>query len=78
MENIIKYEAALPFYVAAKKALIKARSVDEVLNIKNAAEAARVYALLANDDELVKNALEIKMHAKARAGAMLKEGEQGE
>ena len=35
--------------------------VDEVLKIKNTAEAARVYALQANDDELVNNADEVKL-----------------
>ena len=50
-----------------------------MLNIKNTAEAARVYALQANDDELVNNAVEIKIHAKQRAGQMLQEGKkQGE
>jgi hypothetical protein len=78
MDNIIKYQAALPFYNAAKQALVKARSVDEVLKIKNTAEAARVYALQANDDELVNNAVEIKLHAKQRAGQMLQEGKKNE
>lgn len=76
MNQLIKYEAALPFYIAARKALVKARSVDEVLKIKNTAEAARVYALQANDDEMVNNAVEIKLHAKQRAGQMLVEGKK--
>lgn len=35
-----------------------------------------MYALQANDDELVNNAVEIKLHAKARAGQMLTEGKK--
>jgi hypothetical protein len=35
-----------------------------------------VYALQANDDELVNNAVEIKLHAKQRAGQMLQEGKK--
>lgn len=34
MDTITKYQAALPFYNAAKQAISKAHAVDEVLNIK--------------------------------------------
>jgi hypothetical protein len=47
-----------------------------VLNIKDRAEAARVYGIQAHDDELINNAVEIKMRAKSRAGEMLIEGKK--
>lgn len=44
--------------------------------LADTAEAVRVYALQANDDELVNNAVEIKLHAKAKAKQMVDEGQK--
>lgn len=76
MDEITKYQAALPFYNAAKQAIAKAHSVDEVLNIKDRAEQLRVAALQANDDELVSKAVEIKLRAKQRTVEMVQEGQK--
>jgi len=56
----------------AKKALASAKSFDEVLSIRDQAEAARVYAKAACDGlELQNSAAEIKILAERKAGEML-------
>lgn len=62
---------ALLRYEAARDALTAAVQFDEVLNIKNVAEQATLYARLANDTDLIEKATEIKVRAERKAGEML-------
>ena len=56
----------------AKRALAAAKSLDEVLEVRDQAEAARVYAKAACDGlELQNSAAEIKIRAERKAGEML-------
>lgn len=69
----------LVFYNAARTALEKAASTDEVKNIRNKAEAMRAYAAQANNKQLEIWASEIRARAERRAGQMLIEmAERGE
>lgn len=49
-----------------------ANTVDEVLAIKNKAEALRAYAMQAKDVEMMNWAAEIKVRAERKAGKLLK------
>lgn len=71
MTQLAKYEAA-------RKALTEAVMFDEVMNIRNVAEQAALYAKQANDTDLIQKATEIKVRAERKAGEMLrKAAEQG-
>lgn len=72
MTKLAKYEAA-------RKALTEAVMFDEVMNIRNVAEQAALYAKQANDTDLIQKATEIKVRAERKAGEMLrKAAEQGQ
>lgn len=64
---------ALVKYEAARRALVEARSVDEVKDIHDKAEAMRAYARKAKDWEFTWWAAELKLDAERKGGGLLKE-----
>lgn len=66
--ELVKYEAA-------RKAIAEAHSVDEVKQIKDKAEAIRIYAKQSKDFDMANWAAEIRMRSERRMGEMLKEQE---
>ncbi len=66
-------------YEAARQALIEARTVDEVKDIHDKAEAMRAYARKAGDLEFAWWATELKLDAERKGGRLLTEmAESGE
>lgn len=65
-------ETKLARYDAACRALAEARSVDEVREILNVAEAQRAYAIMAKNRNLEADAFEIRKRAERRLGEMMR------
>ncbi len=66
---------ALIHYSQARQALQKAKTIDEVVTIRNAAERLRIYSRQVGESlESQNDWAEIKFRAERRAGEMLKEG----
>ncbi len=64
--------SALVKYEAARQALIEAKSVDEVKDIRDKAEAMRLYAKQAKNIEMETHCAEIKLRATRRIGEISK------
>jgi len=69
MANLIRWEKA-------KQAIVEAKTVDEVKDIRDQAEAMRAYAKQRGESqEMQNNIAEIKLRAERRIGEMLREAE---
>lgn len=65
-------------YDAACKALAAAKAIDEVQDVRNQADAIRVYAMQAKNKSLEVDAAEIRIRAERRLGQLIGEQKKGE
>lgn len=70
--------AHLVRYEAACKALAEARAVDEVQDIRNKAEAMRVYGMQAKNKTLEVDAAEIRIRAERKLGELIAQQKAGD
>lgn len=76
-EKMIDANQALVKISAARKAIAEAKSIDEVKDIRDKAEAVRTYAKQAGlSQDIVNDAAEIKIRAEYKAGQLLREMEK--
>src|SRR5262245_50121830 len=80
MNDLTKIEpgtSALVLYEAARQALAKAVSTDEVQEIRAEAEALRAYARIANNKQMEADAVELRMRAVRRLGKLMAQQKEG-
>lgn len=78
MNQMVKQVSHLVRYEAACRALAEARAVDEVQDIRNKAEAMRVYGMQAKNKTLEVDAAEIRIRAERKLGELIAEQKRGE
>lgn len=76
--SITQSTAHLVRYEAACKALAEARAVDEVQDIRNKAEAMRVYGMQAKNKTLEVDAAEIRIRAERKLGELIAQQKAGD
>lgn len=78
MNAIVKPEPQLVRYEAACRALAEARAVDEVQDVRNKADAMRIYGMQAKNKSLEVDAAEIRIRAERRLGELIGQQKAGE
>src|SRR3990167_2900425 len=70
--SLVAKPVALGHYDAACQALAKAKSIDDVKAVRDAAAALRAYAKQAKNKDLEIDAAEIRIRAERRVGELMK------
>ena len=78
MTAMVKPEPQLVRYQAACRALAEARAVDEVQDVRNKADAMRIYGMQAKNKSLEVDAAEIRIRAERRLGELIGQQKAGE
>lgn len=78
MNAVVKQVPQMVRYEAACKALAQAKAVDEVQDIRNKADAMRIYGMQAKNKTLEVDAAEIRIRAERRLGELLAQQKAGE
>src|SRR5262245_61797897 len=73
--HLVENNSALVHFSQARQALQKAKTIDEVKAVRDAAERLRLYSKQVGESlEMQNDIAEIKLRAERRAGEMLREG----